>query len=255
MRACLAVLCALLLTLSATADSKRHSVRGPATLPPLADDELRYATLEFGSFDIEPGEHRQLRLWILQCCVYYRPLASSMRLTMDPTPYATLDEYGGELVISRDAPAGLQFRVYADIEDGRRIVSTDVTVTTRAANPLRGTWHQVGETRCASPISFSPNEPIQALVFRADGTFSVTWFPFEAYRDYWGVYTIDKPEKGRLTMGIKAGSYIPRDFRGDGKFTVTDTGGKRRLHIDGISFGQPREGDSYVTCGADFESY
>jgi hypothetical protein len=35
-------------------------------------------------------------------------------------------------------------------------------------------------------MQFVPELPIQELVFAADSTFAVTWFPFESYVDYWG---------------------------------------------------------------------
>ena len=60
---------------------------------------------------------------------------------------------------------------------------------------------------------------IGELEFRADGTFSVTWVPFETYRDYWGRYTLDL-RTGRLNLQVETGNYVPPDVDGDGTFCV-----------------------------------
>ena len=70
-----------------------------------------------------------------------------------------------------------------------------------AASPLIGRWSQ-DKTTCA------PGSHIEELVFSADGTFSVTWQPFESYKDYWGQYKYEA-ETGELTMNVEAGNNIP----------------------------------------------
>jgi len=93
--------------------------------------------------------------------------------------------------------------------------------------------------------------PISELVFSGDRTFSATWYPFEVYKDYWGFYTFDKPQ-GRVTMGIKDGSYIPAGFRGDGAYAITTEGGKRVLRLKGLSLGRYRTDTNPANCGGVF---
>jgi hypothetical protein len=76
-----------------------------------------------------------------------------------------------------------------------------------------GVWHE------ENPSDTTINE----LIFRDDGTFSVTIIPFEVYKDYWGTYTID-PKKHEIHLTITGGNNTPKDakvarfhYRGDSK--------------------------------------
>jgi hypothetical protein len=82
-------------------------------------------------------------------------------------------------------------------------------------NPLVGRWSQ-SSSNCA------PGAVINELIFSADGTFSVTWMPFEAYKDYWGQYDFD-PETSELSLTVKSGNDIPEDVR-SGTVRLTETG-------------------------------
>jgi hypothetical protein len=97
-----------------------------------------------------------------------------------------------------------------------------------------------------------PLDPIGELVFDADGTFSVTWFPFEVYKDYWGSYTFDLAT-GAISLAIEGGNWIPPDFlllkERHPRFRVE--GGV--LFLDGLWLGTPAGGNPVTRCGHRFE--
>jgi hypothetical protein len=250
MRTVGALVVAVLLAFSASA--RQQAVGKDSPLPPLDAETLYLLTLEHGaSIDMKPGEERFLQLWIQQCCVYSRAIRTAVRYSMDPRPDASIDPYSGVLTISPEARAGTSFRVYADVENGRRIISNDVYVETRQSNPLQGTWRQAGEIACDGLWDRPPHKTMQELRFRNDGTFTATWVPFESYKDYWGFYTFDKPQ-GRVSLGIRDGNYVPTTFEGDGAFTITEDETRRYLRLTGLSLGRHRSDKEGKDCGAIF---
>lgn len=73
-------------------------------------------------------------------------------------------------------------------------------------SPFSCETHEQCETEPVVPAG-----PIQELVFRADGSFGVTWTPFEVYVDYWGAYSFDL-QTGHIELEITGGNYVPPDF-------------------------------------------
>jgi hypothetical protein len=59
-------------------------------------------------------------------------------------------------------------------------------------------------------------EPIGEVEFSPENRFSVTFVPFETYRDYWGTYAFD-PATGRLTMSVEGGNLVPPGLDLDGR--------------------------------------
>ena len=126
-------------------------------------------------------------------------------------------------------------------------LSATVTVYTPETNPLVGTWRERAALPCESEKGEIPGE-INELIFNADGTFSLTWYPFEVYRDYWGTYTYDALT-GRLVMTINGGNYVPQTVDLDGTAAVQDDGS---IRLDGMYFGPPSGSDHgpvEPTCG------
>ncbi|HEX8525526.1 hypothetical protein [Allosphingosinicella sp.] len=132
------------------------------------------------------------------------------RLSADKTVLAVdPDAAPGSIVtvgfIHDGAPATLRFRV----------VGRDTVV-------LTGTRSQRSIEGC------SVSDPIGELEFRGENRFSVTFYPFETYRDYWGSYSFD-PATGALRLTVEGGNFIPMalDLEGraeiaDGRLVLTD---------------------------------
>jgi hypothetical protein len=95
-----------------------------------------------------------------------------------------------------------------------------------------GTWWQSGWKLCTPASKLAASDmaaPIETLVLKADGTFSVIWknggarptgIPHVAIPDYSGRYGLF-PESGSVRMRIDSGISVPPDFSGQGSFRVT----------------------------------
>lgn len=127
------------------------------------------------------------------------------------------------------------------------IQNFDLTVS--EDNPLaRGYWKEEAQFACNTGEEVSPERPIQELLFEADGTFSVTWTPFERYRDYWGEYSYDTGQ-GTLDLTVTGGNNVPPDVDGSGTFAF-DTQG--RLILTDIWLGSFSDQATSANCGHRF---
>lgn len=120
------------------------------------------------------------------------------------------------------------------------LVSGCTTATTTPSHtapdsPIMGNWHQL-EQDCAAPIA--------ELLFKTDGTFHVTWTPFETYEDYWGTYRWDAAS-GQLDLTIDNGNRVPTDVVRTGRATVSGD----VLTFNGVSLGSTENG---AACAAPF---
>lgn len=111
------------------------------------------------------------------------------------------------------------------------IASCGTTGGAGGAPSLVGTWHQ-DESECAGAA------PVRELIFSGDGRYSVTWAPFETYKDYWGAWRYDARSR-MLTLTVDGGNRIPSDVAGSGEVRADD----RQLTLGAISLGSPREGE------------
>jgi hypothetical protein len=118
---------------------------------------------------------------------------------------------------------------------------------------LVGRWRESAWTYCTPPVAITQEQTdpnIEELEFRRDGTFTVTWTPFESYRDYWGTWTHDAAS-GALALTIDRGNYVPADFAGTG--TATLEGGRLVLH--GIRLGSRLAKNRPAICELTFTRY
>jgi len=99
-----------------------------------------------------------------------------------------------------------------------------------------GMWHQ-GESDCAGA------EPVRELIFTANGHYSVTWLPFETYKDYWGAWRYDARTRV-LTLTVDGGNRIPTDAVLSGEVSAD----AHQLTLGVISLGSPREGARCMTA-------
>ena len=104
-----------------------------------------------------------------------------------------------------------------------------------AITQIMGNWHQL-DADCQPPI----NE----LLFKRDGTFHVTWTPFETYEDYWGTYRWTAAT-GAIELTIDNGNHVPTDVVRTGRATITGD----VLTFEGVSLGSPQNG---AACAAPF---
>jgi hypothetical protein len=176
------------------------------------------------------------------------PLPVAATWTVTPASGARIDRASGTLTIDAATPSGSVFTVSADIADGRRVVITEVYTFTPEANPLIGAWREEAQRACGTGEEVAPNLPIQELVFSADGTFAVTWLPFESYVDYWGTYTFDL-SRGTLDLMVSGGNMIPADVDERGSFSVDASG---HLILTDMWLGSPERESGAANCGHRF---
>jgi hypothetical protein len=141
------------------------------------------------------------------------------------------------LTIAPDAPAGaivlVRFRF-----DGKP-VSTQFRVVAKDELVLTGRYTQRSLEGCWA------HEPVRELEFRPENRFSVTFMPFETYRDYWGSYSFD-PATRQLRLKVEGGNFVPADLDLEGEAELAE--GRLRLKniFLGSRDGAPQSGCTYV---------
>lgn len=193
----------------------------------------------FGERDVEPGDSVELRpQWTDRPGLLEDiPPGCLADWQMSNSAIARLSPDNSLLTIDPEAPSGSTVVVGA-VLGGHRITGR-IRVFRPDDQPFVGVWTQRGED-CGK------GRPIGELRFAANGEFSVTWTPFEVYRDYWGRWSHDRATGG-LELTEVRGNYVPSDVVPSGTAVVTDG----RLAFEGLSLGSPRQGQA---CAAGFRS-
>jgi hypothetical protein len=120
---------------------------------------------------------------------------------------------------------------------------------TGEANQLVGTWIERAQLACEDGTASAAPQAIGELVFERDGGFSVTWFPFETYKDYWGEYSLNESD-GTLQLKVAGGNYIPSDLDLSGAYHIDETGA---LRLEDLWLGSSPQQAGPVRCGYVFE--
>lgn len=71
------------------------------------------------------------------------------------------------------------------------LVTTIASCAPAALNPVLGQWTEEMQFACGTKAEIVPKEPLKEFKLDYDGTFSVTWHPFETYVDYRGSYKVN----------------------------------------------------------------
>ena len=150
---------------------------------------------------------------------------------------ATLAADRGSLTIAADAPVGAT--VMIAFRHANKPVQMTFKVVAKDEIVLTGRWSQQKVDGCSAP------EPVRELEFRPGNGFSVTFSPFETYRDYWGSYAWDS-DTGRLSLTVVGGNFVPGNLDLEGEAELKD--GRLRLKdvFLGSRDGAPRSGCTYL---------
>ena len=215
-------------------------VQKPSDNAALTQEPLDKATLNSlrlapsDNIQLQPGDTYQFGLIVVECCYVSKPVKAPASWSIAPAGGgAHINAHTGLFTVDKETPNGSVFTVTADVENGRRILSIKVNVYTSKNNPLVGLWRERSQIKCRSNETLTPKIPIEELEFRADGTFSVTWTPFERYQDYWGTYSYDV-QKGQIKFVVEGGNYVPPNIKGSGSFSIDD---KQNLVLKGVWLG------------------
>ena len=134
------------------------------------------------------------------------PMECLGRIRPTPKTSARWSAAASTLTLSKRLKPGsevlLHYRVNGR-EEAYRLVVTDPKVGSLALG-----LHQAQITGCDS-------EPLGEVMLQSDNHFSITFTPFETYRDYWGTYRYS-PESGRLTLNVEGGNKVEQDADLDG---------------------------------------
>ena len=240
-------LCCLL----AAAAALRYYFLWPRSECPVVLDEdtlNRLALSMDQTVQMRPGETRTFSLGVVECCHYFEPVEACATWSVDPTEGVSIDPDAGVFTVDAATPSGSVFTVSAEVENGRSVVSIEVHIFTPQDNPLVGIWKEEAQFACDTGAEAVPEEIIRELRFHADGRFSVTWTPFEVYKDYWGTYAYDL-EQGTLDLAVTGGNYIPDDVDSSGLFSFDNQG---RLILRDMWLGRPHDGTGSANCGHRF---
>jgi hypothetical protein len=171
--------------------------------------------------------------------------------SMAASEHAELDATTGVLRTKPSAPDLHRVVVHAQVND--REATHAVVLYRRELHPLVGTWRESSLPDCVPPQASppaaggrpapAPRSAVGELEFEPEGEFSVTWIPFESYRDYWGTYTFD-PATRALRFTVTGGNHVPPVTDLDGTATVAPGG--KKLVLDDLWLGH---GDLPVPAG------
>lgn len=247
-----ATLAALALALAACGPADQDpSAADPAgsCTPSLPLDDEIVSSLRMSSFhyniQMKPGDERELKLFngrgttIVNACQLW---------TVHPENAGASIRDDNVLVIAPTAEPGTVFTLVAHTDGGSGPeLSTEVYVYSAATHPLVGRYTESSQNACGA-ADRDPEMPVGELEFRADGTFYVTWLPFNQYIDYSGDYIYDV-HTGMLQMSHPEGNYVPEDFDGSGSAQMVPGQG---LVLNNIWLGSYGNTDVPAGCGHTF---
>lgn len=190
-----------------------------------------------------PGDTVDIDLGYDECCYSFVKQDVCAAFSVTPAGAATIDPETGVLAIPASTPSGTTLHVTADVQDGERLIELDVSVYTDEAMPQVGIWRERSVVSCDDDSTMDPVDPIQEIVFWADGTYSVTWQPFEIYRDYMGSAVFDSVDDS-VSLTVSGGNIVPASFDGEGAFELFDV---NTMRLNGVWLGS--RNSPFVGCG------
>lgn len=104
----------------------------------------------------------------------------------------------------------------------------------RIPDPYAGFEHASAEQGYWKEVT-SDKETIGELHFHSKG-FSLTYNPFESYKDYWGDYTINE-KRGEIRLNVETGNRLPGFSKATGSFQRV---GGDEIEISGIGLDSRR---------------
>lgn len=200
------------------------------------------------TLQVAAGQQLQLRLGQTQCCVFTEPIEARLRWSMEEQEGVSLNPLTGLLQVDDSVPDGARVQVHAATFLGGREFSGEIVIYQPETNRLVGTWREVAQLGCQGGQKVPVQDHIREFVLQADGSFQVTWFPFEAYVDYVGEYSAS--DGGSIELVPRKVNYLPSTFDGTGLYHFDE---QDRLILTNIYLGDPPNGAVDNGCGHVFE--
>lgn len=106
-------------------------------------------------------------------------------------------------------------------------------------DPYSGFEHTTAEQGHWKEVT-SDKEAIGELHFHSKG-FSITYSPFESYKDYWGIYTVNE-QQDEIRLNVDGGNRLPEFSKASGRFQKV---GGNEIRISGIGLDSRRPAKDY----------
>ena len=183
--------------------------------------------------EISPTLARQgstIKLWPKQArgpAMPLEPLDCTAEWKVSDASLGSISDDRLTLRIAEDARPGAELVI--SYLAGGKPVKRSVRIVGKDERVLTGIRGQRSVEVCALPGK------IGEIEFTENGWFSVTFQPFETYRDYWGKYDFDAAT-GAVTMKVEGGNYQPEglDLEGTASFAADGA-----LVLEDVYLGQP----------------
>ena len=225
----------------------------------LADPEALVAIGDGRPIPLRPGASGQLRVTCQRCCWVEEPVDVAVSWSFQPATAGRIDARSGAFALAAGVAPGSRNTVLADFAVGgkTRRVENEIVVIDPAPQPWAGMWRETARLTCTAegkagrPDSTPADEAplIREFSLNEDGTFDVTWFPFERYKDFWGTYIVDR-ESGAVAFTVTGGNAVPpedADLTGSLKLVPGEG-----LVISDLYFGAPHGSSPPPACGHRF---
>jgi hypothetical protein len=149
--------------------------------------------------------------------------------TASPSGQVSLAADGSAFTVAPNAKPGTDVTLAAKF-CGKTLTRT-IRIVGKDEPVLTGMWRQ----ESVSCTGETPSEPVRELDIKDNGEFSITYAPFESYRDFWGAADADMTA-GTLALTITGGNRVPAGVKLSGKASLTPDG---KLTLDGFFLSQP----------------
>jgi hypothetical protein len=162
-----------------------------------------------------------------------RPIPAELLTGWKATPagQVNLARDGSKLTVLPTAMPGTDVTISASF-CGKRDITRIIRIVGKDEPVLTGAWREQSKA-CTGE---TPQDPVNELEFKDTGDFSITYFPFESYRDYWGKAEFDA-KSGALAMTTTGGNRVPGSADLSGTVTLKDG---KTLILEGFFLSQPQ---------------
>ena len=225
------MIAALLLLMLAAPEAAPVEVVPPPPLDP--EDRCGRGDWIHHYLDISPTLARQgttIALWPKQArgpAMPSEPLDCTSEWKVSDPALGRISDDLRTVTIAEDARPGAELVI--SYLAGGKPVKRSVRIVGKDEKVLTGIRGQRSVEACGI------HAKIGEIEFTESGHFSVTYNPFETYRDYWGTYSFDAAT-GALAMKVTGGNYQPDGLDLEGTVRFEPDG---RLVLDGVYLGQP----------------
>lgn len=149
------------------------------------------------------------------------PVSPCVEWSIEPADVGVTLDATGMLFVDASVPPGTTVTVTADVEDGRHVTMTSLTVYEQVSYDILGRWTEVQRLPCDGGPPFEPEPNIAELVFYDNREFTVSWTAFEGLINFWGTFTYDE-RTSAISLSVDRPRDAPADFEGEGTANVVD---------------------------------